>query len=250
MGLFDWLRKPRDVELGLAELEREAQVRAEREIAEARERFLREQTAWDQEQSELEKEIRLASEPEGFVGASDIISIMLHKQESVFLVGQGAALIEPKRLPGAWVGGYAGLSFRIIKGVTAHVGGSRGQYIPGPDVPAPIATGTATITNQRIVFQSDQHAREWAFSKLLGYQHDPNKPVTFFQVSNRQTVSGIGYSSETARMWRFRLSLALAHFRSEVPGLLAHLKQEMTAHEAAKPQTPTEKTPPGHLTEL
>jgi hypothetical protein len=89
-----------------------------------------------------------------------------------------------------------------------------------------------------VVFQSDKEAREWAFSKLLGYQHDPGKPLTYFQVSNRQKVSGIGYSLVNLRTIRFRLSLALAHFRDEMPALLAHIRQEARDHEAARPKAP------------
>jgi hypothetical protein len=222
MGLLDWVRERRRAKA----------------MHEAQHQFARQFAEWEQEARELKQEIHLASEPEGPTGSSDAIPIVLHKEESVFLVGRGAALIEPKRLPGTWVGGYSGVSLRIMRGVTYHVGGSHGHYIPGPDVPAPIAQGTVTVTNERVVFQSDQQAREWVFAKLLGYQHDPNKPITYFQMSNRQKVSGIGYGTDGSRMFRFRLSLALAHFRGEVPALLAHLKREAEAHEAAKPKAP------------
>jgi hypothetical protein len=229
MGFFTWLS-----ERWRAWQERQAQNRYVSQLAE-----------WERDDAGLQQEIQLASEPEGVTG-SNAVPIVLHKGESAFLVASGAALIEPKQLPGRWVGSYSGVSFRVMKGVSYHVGGTRGHYVPGPDVPAPIAKGTVTVTNQRVVFQSDQQAREWAFAKLLGYQHDPSKPVTYFQVSNRQKVSGIGYGMESSRVFRFRLGLALAHFRGEIPALLAHLKKEAEDHAAAKPQAPP--TMPGqHL---
>jgi hypothetical protein len=97
-----------------------------------------------------------------------------------------------------------------------------------------IASGSATITDQRVVFQSTQQAREFQFSKLLGYQHDPAMPVTFFQVSNRQKVSGITYDTQSARMFRFRLSLALAQYHGEQGGLVAHLRDELAQHDAKR----------------
>ena len=147
-----------------------------------RDRYHRALAKWQTEHDELQKEIRFAMDkPPALDGTSDLVPIMPHKGECLFLVAQGAALVEPKRLPGQWVGGYSGVSFRVMKGVSYHIGGSRGQYVPGPEIPTPTAVGTATITNQRITFQSGQQAREFHFSKLIGYQHDPQAPVTYFQ---------------------------------------------------------------------
>jgi len=193
---------------------------------------------WQTESDQLQEEIQLAQHSTGFTGVNELVPVMLHNGEGVFLVAQGAALVEPKRLPGHWVGGYSGISFRVMKGVRYHVGGSRGQYVAGPEVPTPVSIGTATITSQRVVFQSGNEAREFAFSKLIGYQHDPRSPVTYFQVSNRKKASGIGYTKETARIWRFRLSLALAHFQGEVSAILEHLQRDVAEHQAAKPQPP------------
>jgi len=203
-----------------------------------RERYQRELGEWQEESGRLQQEIELAAEPTGFTGMSERVPVVLHKGEGVFLVSDGAILVEPERTPGHWANSYSGVSFRVMKGVRYHVGGSRGQYIPGEEVTAAMAIGTVTITNQRVAFQSDKEAREFAFSKLIGYQHDPEKPLTYFQVSNRKKVSGIGYSAQSARLWRLRLAVALAHFRGEVPALIEHLRAEAAEHEAAKPKAP------------
>jgi hypothetical protein len=41
------------------------------------------------------------------------------------------------------------------------------------------------FTTQRFLFLGGRQNGEWAFSKLLGYQHDESAPRTFVQVSNR-----------------------------------------------------------------
>jgi hypothetical protein len=127
---------------------------------------------------------------------------------------------------------------RVMRGVTVHTGGSRGTYVPGPEAPAAIAVGTVTVTNQRVIFQSSAQAREFAFAKLLGYQHDPTSPLTFFQVSNRQKVSGVGYDRQSARVWRFRLALALAIFHDDLPKIAAHMQDEVQQQLNWRPSAP------------
>ena len=53
------------------------------------------------------------------------------KGELVFLHMPGAGLIEPRWLPGQWVGGSSGFSFRIMKGVSCRVGGREGRVATG-----------------------------------------------------------------------------------------------------------------------
>lgn len=214
--------------------EREAaRQRAAAEFARAE--YERAEKAWADENVQLRGELAAALGPDKVWLHDDPVPIVLHKGEHVLLVLNGAALVEPRRLPGQWVGGYSGFSFRVMKGVTYHTGGSRGTYVPGPEAPSPIAVGTATITNQRVVFQSDKQAREFTFAKLLGYQHDPSLPLTFFQVSNRQKVSGIGYDTLTARIVRFRLSLGIAEFQGQLPALVQAINEEIIANDATRP---------------
>jgi hypothetical protein len=198
-------------------------------------RYERELAIWDDERETLGTELALAQDPSGFNRHVDGLDLVLHKEEVAFLSIAGVALVEPKQLPGHWVGSYSGVSLRVMKGVTVHTGGSRGTYEPGESAPRITAMGTATITNQRVAFQSSLQARKFSFSKLLGYQHDASEPLTYFQVSNRQKVSGIGYDKGSARKWRLRLSLALAVYNDETANFADHLKAELVQHETDKP---------------
>jgi hypothetical protein len=177
----------------------------------------------------------------GGAPAAEQSTLELKRGELPWLEYEGAGLVEPRRTPGHYQGGYQGFSFRIAKGVRYHVGGTRGTYVPGDERPTIIDTGTVTITDQRVVFRGMKQSREWAFTKLLGVEHDPTLPMTALPVSNRQKVSGFLYDQVHAPLVRFRLSLALAHHRNEVDHLRSSLEEELRQLDAERP-TPPELT--------
>src|SRR5207247_10303163 len=110
--------------------------------------------------------------------------------------------------------------------------------VQGSEVPTAVDTGTATITDRRVVFQGSRRSREWDFTKLLGYHHDAQQPVTLFQVSNREKVSGLLYDRQLAEEVQFRLALALAHSRGELDQFVRHLEDQLTAHGDERPVPP------------
>src|SRR5207248_5296639 len=93
------------------------------------------------------------------------LQLVLRRNERAFFTLNGAGLVESRRGAGHYVGGYSAFSFRIAKGVRYHVGGTRGHYEAGAEQPMVIDTGTATITDQRVVFQGAKQTREWAYTK-------------------------------------------------------------------------------------
>jgi hypothetical protein len=132
------------------------------------------------------------------------LPLVLRRNERAFFTLRGAGLVESRRGAGHYVGGYSGFSFRIAKGVRYHVG-----------------------------------TREWAFAKLLGYQHFDAPPWTAIQVSNRQKTSGVLCDAATAGNFQFRLALALAHFRGEVPSFVSQLEAQVRNHAASRPTEPS-----------
>jgi hypothetical protein len=190
---------------------------------------------WQQEDAELKEMTDTAAT---FRGTTEGASLQLHDGERVYHVLHGAALIEPRRERGHYEGGYSGFSFRVAKGVRYHVGGTRGTYVQGAEVPTPIDTGTVTITNRRVVFEGSKQAREWDYSKLLGHEDHTEAPWTALPVSNRQKVSGFLYDAEHAPEIRFRLGLALADFNNTTDDFAKHVQQELAEHQSARPQPP------------
>lgn len=216
----------------------EARRRDER-LAKATAGYQKKLAEWQEDQTRMQDLVHLARDFTGITSSAEAaIPVVLKPDEHLFYVLEGAQLIEPRRPPGHWVGGYSGFSFRIAKGVRYHVGGTRGHYQQGEERPAPIDRGTVTITDKRVVFQGTRQVREWAFSRLIGYQNDPKIPMTNLEVSNRQKVSGFLYDHEHAESVHFRLALAVAHHTGSVDDLVASLEREVAEHEAAKPVQP------------
>jgi hypothetical protein len=167
----------------------------------------------------------------------DSAGLLLKAGEKPYAVLEGAALIEPRRAPGQFVGGSHGVSLHIAKGVNYRVGAVRGTYVPGPESPTPIDTGRAVITDQRVTFGGMKASREWLYAKLIGCQHDPGN-WTVLQVSNRQKASGIGYDAEHAAGIRFRLDLAIATYTGHRSALQSQLEAQLNELLGSEPERP------------
>jgi len=195
---------------------------------------------WKEADAHLRALLEVLQTFNGFSRDENInLALVLRRNERAFFTLTGAGLVEPRRGAGQWVGGYSGFSFRVAKGVRYHVGQTRGHHQAGAEQPTVIDTGTASITDQRVVFQGAKQTREWAFSKLLGYQHFDSPPWTAIQVSNRQKTSGILCDAKTAENFQFRLTLAEAHFNDQVPTLVSQLEAKIAAHQANRPAVQT-----------
>jgi len=103
-----------------------------------------------------------------------------------------------------------GFSFRVTKNVRYNTSVSQGNINKKPEVLQTVDTGSATFTNQRVVYTGEKYTREWNFDKLLNADSGPNGAWVKFSVSNRQTVSGLGASNP----------------REIMPGMLAAIAYE------------------------
>jgi hypothetical protein len=208
---------------------------AKRRERKAQEQYETALARWESDDAELQQ---MADAAASFQGVTDQGSLQLHTDERVFMIFTNAALIEPRRERGHYQGGYSGFSFRVAKGVRYHVGGTRGTYVQGAEVPTPIDMGTVTITNQRVVFEGSKQAREWSFDKLLGHEDHSEAPWTALPVSNRQKVSGFMYDAQHAPEVRFRLALALATHNNTRAAFAASIQQQLADHQASRPAAP------------
>ena len=194
---------------------------------------------WQQEADALRAHMTMAHTFAGAdAGDEPSVPLQLAPGERAFCVLERASLVEPRKRPERWSAGYSGFSFRLARGVRYRVAVGKGKKEPGEEAPAAVDTGAATITDRRVVFQGSKRTREWAFDKLLGYHNDGRVPLTLFQVSNREKVSGLLYERAQAEEVHFRLALALAHHRGEVDALVAHIEGQLAVHEASRPAPP------------
>ncbi|MCU1450858.1 MAG: hypothetical protein JWP02_3028 [Acidimicrobiales bacterium] len=201
--------------------------------------YRRQLEPWQHDADALREHVDVACKFAGATAADEpSVPLQLKRGERVFSVLETVSLVEPRRLPDRWVAGFSGFSFRLARGVRYHVGASKGRKVPGEETPSVVDGGAATVTDGRVVFQGSKRSREWSFNTLLGYHHDGRIPLTLFQVSNREKVSGLLYPRAQAEEFHFRLALALAHHRGEVDSFIAHLEGQLATHEASRPSPP------------
>ena len=115
---------------------------------------------------------------------------------------------------------------------------STGHYVQGTSAPAAIDRGTVYVTNQRVIFQGAKQTRECLWGKLISARNDDAIGRTAFAVSNRQKPLVLQYGPQTAPWFVFRLSLALAHYRHEVPVIVTQLEDGLAELDARKPRPP------------
>ena len=77
-----------------------------------------------------------------------------------------ASLLEERVVERGYVGGSHGVSVRIAKGLTYHVGSSRGHLVSRSAV-VPVSRGHLLVTNQRIVFRGDSKSLNFALPHVL-----------------------------------------------------------------------------------
>ena len=210
--------------------------RRERKALEAQQRAY---DAWEHDRDEAAALVEAARTFEGTT--SD--ELILRKNEHVFLIVDGASLIEDRRGAGHWEGRSSGFSVPVAsiggRSIRYHVGQSRGHYVQGAPVPTAIDHGKSFITDQRVVFLGGKQTRECAFAKLLGVEHESGG-VTVFSVSNRQKATVVACGSEAAGTFVFRLDLALAHYRNTLPAFISQLDSDLGAVEQRQPPDPVQ----------
>lgn len=207
----------------------------------AYEHYEAELARWQQTRDSTAYLVDLAQNYHGDV-TSDLI---LKPGEAVFATVTDAALIEERSGPGHYAGRSSGLSMPIANlgghEIRYHVAATRGHYVQGAPIATGVDTGTIYVTNQRITFQGGRQTRECLFAKLIGVRYAPDGSVTI-SVSNRSKPTVLHYGTELAGWFEFRATLALAHFRSTVPDLVAQLHQQLAHIDQAKPAA---VAPPG-----
>ena len=203
---------------------------ADRRARKAQEAFQGQMATWNEEDAHLRTLLEQAKTFEGETSVEGE-TVQLKQDERVFLIVQSCPLVEPRRGPGHYQGGYQGISIPIgDTGLRYRVGAGRGTMVPGTEKPTVVDSGVATITSLRVVFQGPMQTREWSFAKLIGYQHFDDPRWTALQVSNRQKTSGIAYDEASSLSVQFMLELALAHFNHRVDQFVGQLEAEVASH--------------------
>ncbi|HLN17239.1 MAG TPA: hypothetical protein VK277_10890 [Acidimicrobiales bacterium] len=186
---------------------------------------------WQEQHDDLEHLIDLAEHYRG--GPSD--GLVLQPGESLVATIDGVSLVESRSQGGHWAGGSQGISVPIGP-LRYRVGATRGHYMRGEPTPTAIDTGTAFVTDRRVVYRGQGQTRECRFDKLLGFECQHGSAT--LSVANRQRPVTLAYGERLDGWVRFRLQLAVALFQGQVPKLVAQLQAELEELERRRPTAP------------
>ena len=102
---------------------------------------------WNEEDAHLRTLLEQARTFEGEASVEGE-TVQLKQDERIFLIVQSCPLVEPRRGPGHYQGGYQGISIPIgDTGLRYRVGAGRGTMVPGTEKPTVVDSGVATITS-------------------------------------------------------------------------------------------------------
>ncbi len=94
------------------------------------------------------------------------LPIMLGAKEYIIWVYRNVTMYQQKTVK-QWVGGSAGVSIRVMKGVYYRTGGMKGTPVEHTTWQL-MGVGALVLTNKNIIFQSPQRAAKIPFTKLIG----------------------------------------------------------------------------------
>ncbi len=122
-----------------------------------------------------------------------IEDVMLSTQKDEILIYhlKGVLLTEYRSTGSTYSGGYAGVSFRVAKGVRLNTGKTGGTSTRNPEESQPIDVGAVTVTNQRVVFSGANQVRVFDLDKVVNMEAGDNGLTVSISVSNRERTSGL-----------------------------------------------------------
>ena len=114
--------------------------------------------------------------------------VILKRAEEAVLVLPNITLKEPRAVRTS-VGGYAGPTIRIAKGISFRLGGGTSRSVSHDEIKT-IDKGTLTITNKRLIFTGSMKTLNYNLSKILsitdfkdgiGIQRDNKQKTEYFR---------------------------------------------------------------------
>lgn len=96
----------------------------------------------------------------------------LQRGETLVWVFPGTEYLED-RIRREYVGTSQGVSFRVMKGVTYRVGGSKGHAVERQERVS-LGTGTLFVTDKHLYFAGDQHSFRVPYAKIVSFNQYSN----------------------------------------------------------------------------
>lgn len=145
---------------------------------------------------------------------------------------------------GAEPAGTEILGVKVKKGerVYSVVGGALLEERTRQNVPTlvEVERGQVAVTNLRVLFQGGSKKREWAYDKLESIT-EAGDDATLMQVSNRKSLSGVGY--DDPERTRLHLALALNPDYADRQRVINRAATMLRNHEGSRPVEPAPAPP-------
>ena len=216
--------------------------RAQRKLRAAQADYEKLHVEWQKEADTLNEYITVVRDcaegriAEQLVDMNDY-GFLLNDSERPVAYMPGTIFLEVVRSPSTYSGGYGGVSFPLFGRVRLNTGRMRGQVTPGDESIKSTDEGTTMITTERIMFTGAKRTQEWKFAKMMSITHHA-LGYSIFATSGRSKPTGIGFGADVATEVQFRIELAAAIARNQLPRYLAELEAEKTKHDAEMPVPP------------
>ncbi|MGE8535696.1 MAG: hypothetical protein ACN6OJ_14005 [Chryseobacterium sp.] len=136
-----------------------------------------------------------------------------------------AKLVENKLVHAGYSRTSTGVSFRVMKGVDARIGG--GRYRPVKEEVTKIHSGTLFLTNSRIVFNAGGKSFQIPFYKLIS--HDRSAGSIEFVVQNKSYSMQL--SRNDAEIFLLALSSSIRQYRNTNDHLKIQAMREISINE-------------------
>ena len=173
---------------------------------------------------------------EQLVDTSDY-GFLLNDGEMPVAYMPGTLFLEVVRAPSSYSGGYGGVSFPLFGRVRVNTGRMGGKVTPGNESIKPTDEGTTMITTERIMFTGAKRTQEWKFAKMMSItHHEPGYSI--FAMSGKSKPTGIAFGPDVATEVQFRIELAAAIARDQLPRYLSELETEKVKHAEEMPVPP------------
>ena len=197
---------------------------------------------WKKEEELLDEYITVVRDcaegriSEQLVDTSDY-GFLLNDGEMPVAYMPGTLFLEVVRAPSSYSGGYGGVSFPLFGRVRVNTGRMGGKVTPGNESIKPTDEGTTMITTERIMFTGAKRTQEWKFAKMMNITHH-ELGYSIFATSGRSKPTGIGFGADVATEVQFRIELAAAIARKQLPRYLSELETEKAKHAEEMPVPP------------
>jgi len=151
-------------------------------------------------------------------------SITLARDEQCYL-NVNATLIENKLVHAGYSRTSTGVSFRVMKGVNARIGG--GRYRPVKENIREIHPGTLYLTNSRIVFNAGGKSFQIPFYKLIS--HNARGGSLELVIQNKSYSLRVNYKE--AEIFTLALSSSLRQYKNANDHLKIQAMREISINE-------------------